>query len=166
MVATPADISSASELPVDTGLISAHDAAPLTSYHEPLHFASAPTIDTPVFEDEIIPAPGTPAAPAAPAYPPAQKQFMEEPMEDHVRAPEGIISQQASNEIANTIGSLVRNISHEKSVAVSRGGITIEDIVREEIKPVLKAWLDTHLPSLVERIVRAEIERVVDRTQL
>ena len=33
------------------------------------------------------------------------------------------------------------------------------------VKPVLKAWLDTHLPPLVERIVRAEIERVIDRTQ-
>jgi cell pole-organizing protein PopZ len=31
---------------------------------------------------------------------------------------------------------------------------------------MLKAWLDSHLPALVERIVRAEIERVVDRTQL
>ena len=30
---------------------------------------------------------------------------------------------------------------------------------------MLKAWLDAHLPSLVERIVRAEIERVIDRTK-
>ena len=37
--------------------------------------------------------------------------------------------------------------------------------MREEIKPVLKAWLDTHLPTLVERIVRAEIGRVIDRSQ-
>jgi cell pole-organizing protein PopZ len=37
--------------------------------------------------------------------------------------------------------------------------------VREEIKPVLKAWLDTHLPTLVERIVRTEIERVVEQSK-
>jgi len=28
---------------------------------------------------------------------------------------------------------------------------------------LIKAWLDTHLPPLVERLVRAEIERVVSR---
>jgi cell pole-organizing protein PopZ len=55
-------------------------------------------------------------------------------------------------------------MSMEKSVAVSRHGVTIEDIVREEIRPLLKAWLDTHLPSLVERVVRSEIERVIDRS--
>jgi cell pole-organizing protein PopZ len=35
--------------------------------------------------------------------------------------------------------------------------------VREEIRPILKDWLDAHLPPLVERLVRAEIERVVNR---
>jgi cell pole-organizing protein PopZ len=35
--------------------------------------------------------------------------------------------------------------------------------VREEIRPILKDWLDHHLPPLVERLVRAEIERVVNR---
>ena len=43
------------------------------------------------------------------------------------------------------------------------GRPTIEDIVREEIRPLLKHWLDTNLPPLVERLVRAEIERVVGR---
>jgi cell pole-organizing protein PopZ len=37
-------------------------------------------------------------------------------------------------------------------------------VVREEIRPLLKEWLDTHLPALMERLVRAEIERVVSRS--
>jgi cell pole-organizing protein PopZ len=37
---------------------------------------------------------------------------------------------------------------------------TLEDLVREMLRPMLKAWLDDNLPSLVERLVRAEIERV------
>ena len=44
-----------------------------------------------------------------------------------------------------------------------RGGPTIEDLVREEIRPLLKAWLDNHLPPMVERLVRQEIERVTGR---
>ncbi len=37
---------------------------------------------------------------------------------------------------------------------------TLDDLVREMLKPMLKAWLDDNLPNLVERLVRAEIERV------
>jgi cell pole-organizing protein PopZ len=34
------------------------------------------------------------------------------------------------------------------------------DLVKEMLRPMLKGWLDDNLPSMVERIVRAEIERV------
>jgi hypothetical protein len=37
---------------------------------------------------------------------------------------------------------------------------TLEDLVREMLRPLLKGWLDDNLPGLVERLVRAEIERV------
>jgi cell pole-organizing protein PopZ len=155
MIVASADISTATELPAGSGSIQAQDAAPFATYHEPVHFASEPAIDTYIDEE----------APLAPETVPLQGHEMENVME-HVQSPEGLVGEDASDEITSTIGSLVRSISSERSVAVSRGGITIEDIVREEIRPVLKAWLDTHLPSLVERIVRAEIGRVIDRTQI
>ena len=37
---------------------------------------------------------------------------------------------------------------------------TLEDLVKEMLRPMLKTWLDDNLPALVERLVRAEIERV------
>ncbi len=37
---------------------------------------------------------------------------------------------------------------------------TLEDLVREMLRPLLKSWLDDNLPGMVERLVRAEIERV------
>jgi uncharacterized protein len=52
----------------------------------------------------------------------------------------------AFNSLANTV--LVQNAR------------TLEDLVREMLRPMLKAWLDDNLPGLVERMVRAEIERV------
>jgi uncharacterized protein len=157
MIVASADISTATELPAGTGSIQTHDAAPFDTYDEPVHFASEPEIDTRIDE----------GAPMAPETVPLQGLEMENDiMEEHVQSPEGLVGEDASNEITSTIGSLVRSISSERSVAVSRGGITIEEIVREEVRPVLKAWLDTHLPSLVERIVRAEIGRVIDRTQI
>lgn len=41
-----------------------------------------------------------------------------------------------------------------------RDGRTVEDLVSELIRPMLKTWLDDNLPNLVERLVREEIERV------
>jgi uncharacterized protein len=37
---------------------------------------------------------------------------------------------------------------------------TLQDLVQEMVRPMLKAWLDDNLPALVERLVRAEIERL------
>lgn len=36
----------------------------------------------------------------------------------------------------------------------------LQDMVRDMIRPLLKSWLDDNLPNMVERLVRAEIERV------
>ncbi len=63
-----------------------------------------------------------------------------------------------------SVGALLRRLVSERAqVTVHRGGPTIEDLVREEIRPLLQAWLDANLPALVERQVRVEIERVVGR---
>jgi uncharacterized protein len=37
---------------------------------------------------------------------------------------------------------------------------TIDDVVREMLKPMIRSWLDDNLPTMVERLVKAEIERV------
>jgi hypothetical protein len=41
-----------------------------------------------------------------------------------------------------------------------RNGRSLEEVVTELLRPMLKSWLDENLPGLVERLVRAEIERV------
>ena len=44
--------------------------------------------------------------------------------------------------------------------AQARNGRTLEEVVSELLRPMLKSWLDEKLPEMVERLVRAEIERV------
>jgi cell pole-organizing protein PopZ len=73
-----------------------------------------------------------------------------------------LVEPEAAAATATSVGSLVRTLM-ERSTQVRSGGPTIEDIVREEIRPLLKEWLNANLPLLVERLVRAEIERVVGR---
>jgi uncharacterized protein len=46
---------------------------------------------------------------------------------------------------------------------LSQNPRTLEDLVRDMLRPMLKAWLDANLPAMVERLVRAEIERVSRR---
>ena len=74
-----------------------------------------------------------------------------------------LVSPAAAGAAGASVESLMRTLARERSTATHRGGPTIEDLVREEMRPMLKHWLDTHLPPLVERLVRAEIERVVNR---
>ncbi len=45
-------------------------------------------------------------------------------------------------------------------LARATGERSIEDLTRELLRGMLKQWLDDHLPALVERLVREEIERV------
>jgi cell pole-organizing protein PopZ len=75
----------------------------------------------------------------------------------------GIVAPEAAAAAAQAVGSLVRTLAAERAMQVHSNGPTIEDIVRAEIRPILKHWLDTNLPPMVERLVRAEIERVVGR---
>ena len=37
---------------------------------------------------------------------------------------------------------------------------TLEGLIRELLRPMLKEWLDAHLPGLVERMVAREISRI------
>ena len=73
-----------------------------------------------------------------------------------------LVAPEAAAAAAVSVGSLMRTLS-ERSTRVYQGGPTLEDMVREELRPILKQWLDVHLPPLVERLVRLEIERVVGR---
>ena len=76
---------------------------------------------------------------------------------------EGLVAPEAIAEAASSVNTLMRTLAGHQSMAVYRGGPTLEDIVREEMRPMLKSWLDQNLPPLVERLVRAEIDRVVGR---
>ena len=79
-------------------------------------------------------------------------------------APAGaLLNPEVASSTASTMASLIQAVASERSAAVYHGGPTVEDIVREELRPLLKQWLDANLPPLVERVVRAEIERVVSR---
>ncbi len=46
-----------------------------------------------------------------------------------------------------------------------RGGRTVEDLAIDLLRPMLKEWLDTNLPTIVERMVEREIRYLSRRTE-
>jgi cell pole-organizing protein PopZ len=75
-----------------------------------------------------------------------QLQFPERPQRPLMSSATSALVDSAFNSLAHTV--LVQNAR------------TLEDLVKEMLQPLLKSWLDDNLPGLVERLVRAEIERV------
>jgi cell pole-organizing protein PopZ len=77
---------------------------------------------------------------------------------------EGILSAAASSALATAftqLGSAARERRREGETALGGGYRTLEDIVREILRPLLQAWLDEHLSGIVERLVREEMVRIV-----
>jgi uncharacterized protein len=98
-----------------------------------------------VFEAEPEPAPPAPA-PVAPAPAPAAAY---EP------APETILSPPTANAAAGALARLAGTLR-----IADTEGQTVEGVVRELLKPMLKEWLDRNLPAIVESRVEAELERI------
>jgi cell pole-organizing protein PopZ len=55
---------------------------------------------------------------------------------------------------------VVENTPQPPPFAVSAAGVTLEDITREILTPVIKAWLDENLPAIVQARVDEEVERI------
>jgi uncharacterized protein len=62
-----------------------------------------------------------------------------------------------SHTTITAVESAFNSLAH---TVLSNNARTLEDLVKEMLRPMLKSWLDDNLPGLVERIVKAEIERV------
>jgi hypothetical protein len=64
------------------------------------------------------------------------------------------------------LGALPRERRREGELPLGGVDRTLEDIVREMLRPLLQTWLDENLPGIVERLVREEIARVVGEAGL
>jgi len=90
-------------------------------------------------------------APAVPEDEPAPAASEEESMSN-----DGLMSDNARNSAAAALGSLAKASERDPLEDIPRGR-PVEDLVMEQLTPMLSAWLDEHLPSIVERIVEREV---------
>lgn len=121
--------------------------------------AEASLVEAPVAVDDIeFAEPVEPApAPAVAPLPPEPPVAIAPPVQVAPSAPSldmaSLISDQAGAAVHNAFGALANTV-------LSNNARTLEDLVKDMLKPMLKTWLDDNLPGMVERLVRAEIERV------
>jgi uncharacterized protein len=119
-----------------------------------------------VFEltDEMaLPDPAPPAATFSKVEPQDDIEFTEakasrrqpayEPPFENAAPARPILSHSTVSAVESAFNSLANTV-------LSNNARTLEDLVKEMLRPMLKSWLDDNLPGLVERIVKAEIERV------
>jgi uncharacterized protein len=110
------------------------------------------------------PRPASPAKPAedddildliapAPVRPTPSQSFAALSDAVAVQAQDQLMSARTNETVSSAFGSLAHTV-------LANNARTLDDIVLDILKPMLKNWLDDHLPGIVERLVRAEIERV------
>jgi cell pole-organizing protein PopZ len=91
---------------------------------------------------------------AAPRAQQRQPAFEPPPLyESPVAPPQQMLSRSTVSAVESAFNTLANTV-------LSNNARTLEDLVKEMLRPMLKSWLDDNLPGLVERIVKAEIERV------
>jgi uncharacterized protein len=137
--------------------------------------AEAPTPEPPPVVEDVLDLTEAMAAPAEPAVgfrtingesdltfedssdqPPAAPRSPEPAMQVR-RSPPPDAASLVSPTTSEAVDTAFNSLAHTVLLQNAR---TLEDLVRDMLRPMLKSWLDENLPNVVERLVRAEIERV------
>lgn len=109
-----------------------------------------------------------------------EEEVIDEPEEEEEMDPKDIIEEirAQTSESANTVPSDILSNAAQSAALSSMGklkskmpinnarsydGVTLEDIVREMLHPMLREWMDDNLPPMVERIVQKELEKLARR---
>jgi len=84
---------------------------------------------------------------------PPSPRFAEPPRAAPAPPPDAILSPATAAAVDSAFNALAQTVFVQNAK-------TLEDLVKEMLRPMLQHWLDNNLPTLVERLVRQEIERV------
>jgi len=95
-----------------------------------------------------------------------------EPLEDILElTPEmvanpDVMSQSTFQSSQDLLSELAKAILDRRDMGIATGtDATLEDMVREMVKPLLREWLDRNLPYMIERLVKKEIDHMINRAE-
>jgi cell pole-organizing protein PopZ len=152
----------------------AGETAPAAAPPAPAPMPAAPAALSPA---EAMPGPPPPPPSLPPSLPPAQPLPVSPPPAYASPLPpvpmpasmpgDGLLDAGAAAATAAAFGALARGGPMPAPPAqhwpVGHGAISVEEIVRQELRPLLAAWLNANLPRIVEEAVAREMERVRSR---
>ena len=132
-------------------IISEEEQAPEAAPVLDLTQTEAPALEE---EDDIV-FEAMEEPPAAAAPPPAPVRAPAAPVALQEISADSILSAPTTSAAAGSLARLAGSLR-----VADTPGQTVEGVVRELLKPMLKEWLDYNLPSIVESRVEAELERI------
>jgi len=83
----------------------------------------------------------------------------------NIGAGETILSTGASTNSTDALQELAKALLSKRDIAIGNKDLTLEGLVREILRPLLREWLDQNLPYLIERLVKKEIDHMVNRAE-
>ena len=130
--------------------------------------SSAPLAAQPRAPEAVVPPAPMPAPTPAPAVVAAPAPVAEKPPEPQptpVVSEEPLISGETLSSSVAALNALRNSMAAPAPAPRAdglsfRSGTTVEDLVREAIKPMLKDWMDHNLSSIVEALVKKEISKL------
>jgi cell pole-organizing protein PopZ len=162
----PADEDDVSDALETSGQMRVPEALPADEFADPGDFEQPQEVQEPnEAEVELPPAKvteppqpiaGMQPAPRAPHFPKYESAppSLRSNVHDQSRGDgPGLVSAATSAAVDSAFNTLAQTV-------LVQNGPTLEELARQMLRPMLKTWLDDNLPGLVERLVRAEIERV------
>tara|TARA_B100000674_G_C37975138_1_gene978935 strand:- start:3741 stop:4328 length:588 start_codon:yes stop_codon:yes gene_type:complete len=77
-----------------------------------------------------------------------------------------LMSGRTTQTSSDVLGELARAIMERRELGLGDKDVTLEGMVREMLRPLLREWLDRNLPYLIERLVKKEIDKMVNRAEM
>ncbi len=78
---------------------------------------------------------------------------------------ESILSETARSAALSGFSKLASNMTVDRGTTPQRtsDGTTLEDILRDMLNPMLRVWLDENLPTIIEKLVQKELDKLARR---
>jgi cell pole-organizing protein PopZ len=106
------------------------------------------------------------APPPEPAQAPITIEMMDSPMTDNDRASDkasSLMSPETATAVTDSLSKLLAgNVAIEAETGRA-GKVTLEEMARDLMKPLIKMWLDQNLPGIIEKAVQKEVEKLSRR---
>ncbi len=129
-------------------------------------FEPAPSPFDAAVDDNPFDAPPPPASPQPRSQLTATaSNVLELTPQMRLAAEQALMSGTTRDQSTDVLTQLARAILEQRELTVASSQVTLEGMVREMLRPLLREWLDQNLPHLIERLVKREIDQIVNRAE-